>query len=227
MINKEIKAQIIRYCHRMDHKGWVANHDGNISVKLDSERFAATPTARAKIDLLEDDLIEVDLNGKKIAGSGGAFSEMAVHLRIFKARPEVNAVVHAHPVSATAVGSANQEMLTSAIPEAVVSLGPGVPLAGLALPNSPELWSELDPLLPYYDAVMISGNGVFAWGKSLEQAFLRLELVEHLADILLKSLPLGGPRVLTGAQVASLLKKRAEAGLALPADPARPQWFTN
>jgi L-fuculose-phosphate aldolase len=216
MIQKDTRAQIIHYCHRMDQKGWTSNHDGNITVKIPGDSFAATPTARSKADLTNEDLIELDSKGKKIAGNGGPFSEMAVHLR---------AIVHAHPPSATAVGCANQELMTWAIPEAVVSLGPGIPLAGLALPNSDALWSDFDPLIAHYDAVMIGGNGVFAWGKTLEQAFLRLELVEHLAQICLKTLPLGGPKLLSIGDVQTLLKKRAEAGLALPRDPARPHWF--
>ena len=225
VIPKEVRSSIIRYCQSMDRKGWVANHDGNISVRLPGGSFAATPTARSKMDLAEEDLIELDLEGKKIAGPGGAFSEAAVHMRVFRARPEIEAVVHAHPTNAMAVGCANQEMMTWAVPEAVVSLGPGVPLVGLTAPNSNELWSELDPLLIHYDAVMIGGNGVFTWGRSLEQAFLRMELVEQLASILLASLALGGPRLLAPEQVARLLKKRAEAGLGLPPDPARPSWF--
>ena len=228
MIAKELRSQIIRYCHRLDEKGWVANHDGNITVRLsgDAGGFAATPTARQKGDLIEEDLIEIDSSGKKTAGTGGSFSEAAVHLKIYGARPEVKAVVHAHSPCATAVGCANQEMTTWAIPEAVVSLGPGVPLVGLAPPNSSALWAELELLLAHYDAVMVGGNGVFAWGQTLEQAFLRLELVEHLAKILLASLPLGGPRLLEPEQVVALLKKRQETGLGLPPDPARPQWFS-
>jgi L-fuculose-phosphate aldolase len=228
MVSKELRAEIIRYCHRMDEKSWVANHDGNITAKLspDSKQLVATPTARSKRDLIDSDLIEVGFDGKKISpAGGGVFSEIAIHLRIYAARPEVQAVVHAHPPSATAVGCANQELVTWAIPEAVVSLGPGIPLAGLTLPNSEALWSELDPMLAHYDAIMIGGNGVFTWGKTLEQAFLRLELVEHVAKICLGSLALGGPKLLPLDQVQALLKKRAEAGLALPPDPARPQWF--
>jgi L-fuculose-phosphate aldolase len=95
----------------------------------------------------------------------------------------------------------------------------------LAPPNSPALFSELQTLLAHYDAVMIAGNGVFTWGKTLEQAFLRMELVEHLADILLKTIPLGGPKLLESGQVAALLKKRVDAGLGLPPDPARGHWF--
>jgi L-fuculose-phosphate aldolase len=226
MIPKETRSEIIRFCRRMDQKGWVANHDGNITVRLPGgDRLAATPTARFKGDLDEDDLIEVDQSGKKTVGNGAPFSEISMHLRVYKARPEVQAIVHAHPPSATAVGCANQEMVTSPIPEAVVSLGPGVPLAGLTLPNSSELWAEIDPLIPHYDAIMVAGNGVFAWGKSVEQAFLRLELVEHLAKIFLASLPLGGPRMLGSDQLRALLKKRGEAGLALPPDPKRSHWF--
>ena len=225
VIPKEIRSQIIRFCQRLDQKGWVANHDGNISARLSGGHLASTPTARFKGDLSEEDLIEVDDQGKKVAGQGGSFSELAVHLRVMKQRPDVQAVVHAHPPSATAVGSAHQEMLTWAIPEAVVTLGPGVPVAGLSLPNSDALWAEFDPLIPHYNAVLVAGNGVFAWGDSVEQAYLRLELVEHLARVLLATLPLGGPKLLSTVEVATLLKKRADAGLSLPPDPARPHWF--
>lgn len=220
----DLRSSMIHYCKRMDQKGWVANHDGNITVR-DGGSFLATPTARAKADLAAGDLITLDAKGGKIEGVGGVFSELSVHLKVYSARPDTQAVVHAHPPSATAVGCAQQEMLTWAVPEAVVSLGPGVPVAGLALPNSPELWAEFEPLLPHYDAVLVAGNGVFTWGKSLEQAFLRMELVEHLARILLDTLAFGGPKLLSHAQVGELLKKREQAGLALPPDPARPQWF--
>jgi L-fuculose-phosphate aldolase len=225
MIPRETRSEVIRYCQRMDQKGWVANHDGNITVKLADGKLAATPTARAKFDLREEDLLELDGAGKKLAGSGNPFSELAAHLAVYSLRPELRAVVHAHPRAAMAVGCTNQEMSTGAVPEAVVSLGPGVPLVGLSGPNSPEMLGELRQLVPHYDAVMVAGNGVFTWGGSLEQAFLRLELVEHLAGIFLASLPLGGPRVLPAEQVLALLRKRQQAGLGLPPDPARPQWF--
>ncbi|MGE4107852.1 MAG: class II aldolase/adducin family protein [Bacteriovoracia bacterium] len=220
-----MNSGVITYCQRMDAKGWVANHDGNISLRQ-GEEFLITPGARAKFDVLkEEDLVVVDAKGQKVRGKGSPFSEFAVHQRIYQARPDVMAVVHAHPPHAMAVGCANQEMLTTAVPEAVVSIGPGVPLVGLCLPNSDALWSELDKLLPHYNVVMVGGNGVFSWGKDLEQAYLRLELVEHLASILLKSLPLGGPKLLASSDVVTLLKKREAAGLALPPDPARPHWF--
>lgn len=224
-VNPELQRQMIAYAHRMDAKGWVANHDGNLTARLDGGKFLATPTARAKIDLTTDDLIEVDSAGKKISGRGGAFSEVAVHLQVYKSRKDIQAVVHAHCPSAMAVGCSGQEMLTWAVPEAVVSLGPGVPLVGLSLPNSEEMLGELKALIPHYDAVMVAGNGVFTWGTSLEQAFLRMELVEHLATIFLAASRLGGPQQLAPSAVAELLKRREKAGLMLPPDPARPNWY--
>jgi L-fuculose-phosphate aldolase len=209
----------------MDQKGWVANHDGNLSVRTGNQTFAVTPTARAKFSISSQDIFEVDQSGNTVSGQGKVFSEWGVHSRIYQKRNEVHAVVHAHPPYATAVGCANQEMMTTALPEAVVSLGPGIPLVGLALPGSSPFFTELDALIPHYDAIMVAGNGVFSWGKDLEQAFLRLELVEHLAHIFLESHRLGGPKLLSSDQVKILMSKRLEAGLSLPPDPQRLQWF--
>lgn len=209
----------------MDARGWVANHDGNVTVKIGADLFAATPSGRAKFDLKDEDLIELDSSGSKVSGNGKPFSEFAVHAKVYALRPEVGAVLHSHAPFTTAVGCVNQEMVTTGIPEAVISLGPGVPLVGLALPNSPEFFSEFATLIPHYDAVMIAGNGIFTWGKDLEQAYLRMELVEHLAQIFAIAQPLGTSHLLAASQRQTLLKKRAEAGLALPPDPARPHWF--
>lgn len=225
MISKDTQQDIIAVCHLLSEKDWVANHDGNVSSRLGENCFAATPTARAKRDLQTEDLIEVDAKGKQLAGKGKPFSELAVHLRVYQARPDVGAVVHSHAPNCTAVGCANQEMMTWSIPEAVVSLGPGVPLVGLAMPNSEALWSELDALLPHYDTIMVAGNGIFSWGPDLETAYLRMELAEHLAKILLTSVQLGGPTLLSRDQINELLKKREKAGLGRPADPNRPHWF--
>lgn len=209
----------------MDRKGWVANHDGNVSVRISQDQYLITPTATAKRDLTQEDLIVVDAKAQVKSGKGKPFSELGIHLRVYQQRSDVKAVLHSHAPYATAVGCANQEMMTWAVPEAVVSLGPGVPLVGLALPQSPAMMAELDALLPHYDAVMVGGNGLFTWGPDLETAVLRMELVEHLAKILLTSLPLGGPQLLGRDQIRELLQKREKAGLARPADPLRPHWF--
>jgi len=220
---------LVFYSQRMDQKGWVSNHDGNLSVKISANEFLATPTARGKFSIEERDLIIVDRDGKTLdvhpdRPSGKIFSEWKIHSFIYEKRPDVSAVVHAHAPYSMAASLAEQEILTWSVPEAVVSLGSGVPVVPLSVPASLRSFEELEKLLPHYDAVLMGGNGVFAYGKTLEQAFLRLELVEHLANVFSKSIPLGGPKQLDRESVKSLLKKREDAGLGLPADPMRPHW---
>lgn len=218
-------TEIIHVCQRMDGKGWVANHDGNVSVREEGGLFRATPSGRPKYALTESDLVQVDAAGKVQEGTGKIFSEWALHARIYEKRADARAVVHAHGPASMSVGSAGFELSTAAIPEAVVSLGPGVPLVSLQVPGNPEILACLDRLLPHYDAVLIAGNGCFAWGPTLESAYLRLELVEHVARCLLESIPLGGAKLLDRNAVQKLLKKREEAGLNLPLDPDRPHGF--
>ncbi|MBI3544680.1 MAG: class II aldolase/adducin family protein, partial [Deltaproteobacteria bacterium] len=130
MSSFKLRKQIIAYAHRLDAKGFVANHDGNVSARVgDSgdDRFLATPTARAKFDLKEDDLIVVDATGKTRSGDAKIFGEWSLHAEIYKARPDVEAVVHAHSPHASALGLGGQSLPIDFWPEAVVSLGLAAP----------------------------------------------------------------------------------------------------
>ncbi len=224
-MNRELKNDVIFYCQRMDLKGWVANHDGNVSVRLSAERFLVTPSGVPKFKITERDLLEVNLGGEVLSGHGKVFSEWAYHARAYQARSDVRAVVHAHPVCATAVGCTGQEIGLSALPEAVVSLGAGVPCVPLHVPGNTEGVAMFAKLSEHYQALLVGGNGVFAWGVDLEQAFLRVELVEHAASIFFEASRLGSTISLEKAAVAELLAKRAKAGLDRPADPDRKHWF--
>lgn len=212
----QLYQDMIFYSHRMDQKGWVANHDGNLSLRMSDRKFLATPTARAKFSLQDRDLIIIDREGKTLDGTGKVFSEWKIHSFIYEKRPDVSVVIHSHAPYAMAAALAEQEINTWAVPEAVVSLGSGIPAVS---------FEELGAVLPHYDAILMKGNGVFTWGKNLEQAFLRMELVEHLAKVFSLSMPLGGPKQPDRESVKELLKKREDAGLGLPRDPERPQWY--
>lgn len=209
------RRALVRYSHAMSAAGFVANHDGNLSARLAEDRFVCTPTAFAKIDVSLDDLLVVDAAGQRLAGAHKPFSELALHLAVYQARPEVRAVVHAHPPSATAFGAAGRPLPHPFLPEAVVSLGAEIPLVDCTLPGKPAV-EALRPFLRRCDAVCISGNGVFAWGPDLETAYLRLELVEHLARIAVAAAPLGGVSRLPEVMVVDLVARRAKAGLAAP-----------
>ena len=211
MSESKLRSQIVEASQRMHSRGWVANHDGNLSVRLPDGRFLATPTAFSKADVTADSLVIVDAGGAVVAGRNRVFSEMAIHLAVFKARPDVQAVVHAHAPHATALGACGRALETF-LPEAVVSLGPSVPLVPLSAPGGAAV-AALTPYVVQYDAVLVAGNGVFAWGDSVEQAYLRLELVEHLSRIALLALPIGGVKPLPATMMPALLEARRKAGL--------------
>ncbi|MCA9537569.1 MAG: class II aldolase/adducin family protein, partial [Myxococcales bacterium] len=204
MSEARIRRDLVRYSRAMHAAGMVANHDGNLSARLTDERLLCTPTAFSKADVGPEDLLALDAKGNRISGRHRPFSELNLHLAVYAARPEVAAVVHAHPVHATAFGAAGRPLPPPFLPEAVVSLGAEVPLVPLAAPGGGAV-DALRPFIRRVDAVLIAGNGVLAWGPTLETAWLRLELVEHLCRIAHAALPLGGVKPLPDDMVQSLV----------------------
>lgn len=216
------RPQIAAIARELHARGWVANHDGNLTVR-DGAGFTATPTATSKRLIGDRELIALDAGGK-VVGQGKVFGEIGLHLAVYARRPDVHAVVHAHPPSATAIACAGGGVLDHPIArpfiaEAVVSLGPAIPRVPFAPPGEPAV-RALAPWCETVDAVLLGGHGVLAWGGDLEQAFLRLELVEHLATIALAAVPLGGVRALPDDCLAALLAARAKANLGRAADRA-------
>jgi L-fuculose-phosphate aldolase len=206
-----LQKEIIKYCSKMDQRGFVANHDGNISVKFDGT-LISTPTAEAKFNITSDMLLTLSPTGEKIKGAGKPFSEIKLHIACYNTRSEINAVIHAHPPYATARGLVGKELIPS-LPEAVVSLGDVIPVAPFAMPGDPENDLIIANALSKVDAFMIKGNGVLAVGKTLEEAYLRLELIEHLAKIEFAACQMGIAHSLERNQVELLLEKRRKAGL--------------
>ncbi len=209
--------QIVQYAQRLDQKGFVANHDGNISVRFDHV-LLATPTVVSKASMSPEMIITLDLEGKKLNGLGQPFSEIQLHLAAYRARENINAVVHAHPPITTARGLVNLP-LRPTLPEAIVSIGAEIPVVPFAMPGkNTELISEA---LLKSDVFMLAGNGVLAVGENIEQAYLRLELVEHIAKIQFYAEQMGVPMSLAAENLEILLKKRASLGLgSLPVVPA-------
>lgn len=213
----ELAAWIVRASHALFHRGWVANHDGNVSVKLEGGRYLVTPTAISKIDVREGNLAVVGGDGKPVEGDTRPPSEFALHLGAYGERPDIGAVVHAHPPFATALACAGKS-LTSFLPEAVVSIGLKVPLAEFALPYGAEGAAPIRRLIGRHDALLLCCHGLITVGKDLEQALLRMELVEHMAHIWTLAQPLGGVRELDTESLRTLVGKRRGAKLGLAAE---------
>lgn len=209
----KVRAELVRVSRLVHANGWVANHDGNLSVKLTGNRLLITATGISKADVDDARLLIVDLTGKVLEGRRKPFSELELHLAIYRARPEAEAVIHAHPPVATAFGLVGLELAPIAMPEIVVSLGDTIPTLPRALPKDEEALKRVSAAARQYDAMLICGNGVLTWGTSLEMALLRMELVEHYAKILSAARPLGQVNPLPPAELAKLLEARKKAGL--------------
>jgi L-fuculose-phosphate aldolase len=213
----KVRAELVAVSRRLDQLGWVANHDGNLSLRITGNRLLITPTAYAKRDVDEASLIIVDLKGAVLEGRKKPFSELELHLAIYRARPDVEVVVHAHPVHATAFGLAGLELAPIAMPEIIVSLGERIPTLPRAMPKTPEAVQLVETAAASFDAMVLSGNGVLTCGNDLSQALLRMELVEHYARILSVARTLGPISPLPPADLAKLLEARKKSGLGPPA----------
>lgn len=209
-----VKREVSRYSVLLHQMGWVANHDGNVSARnAGSDRFFITPTATSKRLCTPESIVECKLDGAPVS-RGKPPSEVALHTGAYRARADAAAVIHAHPPYATAFSIAHVELGPIAIPEIVVSLGDRVPLVRLLLPKDPETAAIAGAALGEADVVLLAGNGVLAIGDDLEQAYLRVELVEHYARILaIARGGVGQPVALDASAKERLLDARRKAGL--------------
>jgi L-fuculose-phosphate aldolase len=209
---REHRQDIIEIGRLVYQKGWVAANDGNITVRLDPERILATPTGVSKGMMHPDDLIIVDRKGNKIEGRKERTSEIAMHLTVYEMRPDIRAVVHAHPPVATGFAAAGKPLNLALLPEVIIGLG-CVPLAEYGLPGTPELTEPMLPLIPKYEAILMGNHGAVCYGDDVWRAFFRMETMEHFARIALVAELLGGPKVLPRTEVDKLLDSRTRYGV--------------
>jgi len=189
-----------------EHEYIVAS-EGNISVRLSDGRILTTPTCMNKGMLSPEDLVVTDLEGRQLAGERKVSSELAMHLLFYRMRPDVNAVCHAHPPTATGFAVAGRGLTQALLPEVVVGLGQ-VPLVQYATPGTPELSAALEPFVPHYDALLLANHGAVTCGPDLLTAFFRMETIEHCAKITLAAELAGDPVLLSGREVAKLMAAR-------------------
>jgi L-fuculose-phosphate aldolase len=193
-------------------KGWVAANDGNISVRLDDGRILCTCTGVSKGMMTPADVLVCDPQGNKIDGARERTTELAMHLTIYRMRPDVSAVVHAHPPVATGFAVAGRALDQALLPEVVVSLG-CVPLADYGLPGTPALTDGMLPYIPEYDAILLANHGSVCYGEDVYKAFFKMETVEHCARIALVAELLGGAKTLPRVEVAKLFEARGRYGV--------------
>jgi L-fuculose-phosphate aldolase len=205
---REHREEIVRVGKLLWERGYVAATDGNISVRLDGSRFLATPTGMSKGMMRSEDLVLVDADGRKHHGTRNVSSEIAMHMLIYRMRPDVSAVVHAHPPTATGFAAAGIALDEPLISETVIGLG-CVPLARYGTPGTRELTETLEPLITEYDAILMANHGVVTCAADLLRAYMNMETVEHCAKVALTARMLGRQTLLTDEQVSKLMDARA------------------
>lgn len=207
-----LRREICEVGRRVYQRGYVAANDGNISARMQDDRILCTPTGVSKGFITEDMLAICDLEGNQIAGSMRISSEIRMHLEIYKLRPDIHSVVHAHPPTATGFAVAGIELTQCVLPEVIVSLG-GVPLAAYGTPGGPDIVEPMKPLLKDYDAILMANHGAVTLGKTVMDAHFKMETVEHFAKIALVAQQLGSVKTLSDQHVNELIDLRERFGI--------------
>ena len=210
----DIKIEMCEIGKRVYNRGMVAANDGNFSVKLSENEFLCTPTGVSKGFMTPEYICKVDAEGNVIEANEGfkPSSEIKMHMRVYKEREDVKAVVHAPPMYATTFAVCGLPLTEPIMPEAVLSLGT-VPLAKYGTPSTMEIPDAVSEYLPYYDAVLLENHGALSYADSLMGAYHKMESLEFYARLLYQAKMLGGPKELTDEQVKRLYGMRRQYGL--------------
>ena len=210
------RAAIVEVGGRLHARGYVASNDGNVSVRLDAARLLTTPTGVSKGFMTPDMLVVTDFEGRKLAGGRTPSSELLMHLAVYRRRPEVNAVVHAHPPVATGFAVAGIELNRAVLAEVVTTLG-SIPIADYGTPSTHELADAVERHITTHDGLLLANHGALTVSGDLMSAYYKMETVEHFARISLVARLLGGERLLSREEVARLQSLRGTYGMAAPA----------
>ncbi len=220
-----LRRDIVEVGRRLWTRGFVASNDGNISVRLDDRHLLVTPASVSKGFMTPEMMVVTDLEGRLVAGAPGRqpSSEILMHLVAYRHRPDVGAVVHAHPPLSTGFAVAGIPLDRAVLAEVVTTLG-SIPIAEYGTPSTRELADAVEPYVGAHDGLLLANHGALALGRDLFGAYYKMETIEHFARISLVARLLGRERLLSREEVARLQSLRDRYGIASPApicpDPA-------
>ncbi len=205
----EIRKMMCDVGQRVYNRGMVAANDGNFSVKIGPNEILCTPTGVSKGFMTPTMICKVDMEGNVLQTDGvhKPSSEIKMHLRVYNGRPDVNAVVHAHPMYATAHAIAGIPLVKQIMPESTIFLGE-VPIAPYGLPSTQEIPDAIEPFFNTHDAVLLENHGALSWGIDLMTAYFKMEGLEFYAELSYRSQMLGGAKELPAKEVKRLIDLR-------------------
>lgn len=207
-LEMDLRREMVRVGRSMHRAGYTPGTAGNLSVRLDRQLILASPTGCSKSLLKPMDFVIVDLNGTKLAGARNVTSEIGMHLTVYRMRPDVQAVVHAHPPTATAFAACRKALDQPICSEIMMTTGL-VPLAKYATTGTAEVGESLEPLLLDHDAILLANHGLLTCGETLLDAFMKTETVEHFAQVCLAAEQMGGGTPLGAHDLEKLQLARA------------------
>ncbi len=203
----EQRRRVVEVCRRLYERGLIGGGEGNVSVRLGPRRILSTPAGAHKGFIAEHQLVVVDPSGRKITGHGRPSTELPMHLAAYRMRPDIGAVVHAHPPTAVALTLAGLTLEAPLMAEAVTALGGGIPTAPYQTPSTEEMANAVARPLADHDAVLMDRHGAITVGADVYSAFDRMEIVERVAQVVLKTRVAGGePLPLPKEEIDRLLK---------------------
>jgi len=202
----QLKKAIVRVARRLDQKGILTSTDGNLSARLDDGGTLITPSGSCKGELEPEQLVRLFRDGSP--RSGKPSSEIALHRMIYERRPDIRAIIHAHPPYATAYAVAGLALDQPILSEAILTLG-RVPVASYAMPTAEELARSVEPLVAQHDAVLLRFHGAVCFARDIEQAGYLMETLEHVARIDYIRRALGSNELIPDSEVARLETLRA------------------
>ena len=197
------RETLCQVCLLLYQRGYVVSNDGNVSVRIGEDQVLITPSGVSKGRLTPDMLVVCDLEGRVLAGRLHPSSESAMHLLVYRERPDVGAVVHAHPPAATAFSICRRPLAQHYLTETISGLGE-VPVAPFALPSTSQVPDSLRPYVAGCNGALLANHGAIAWGRALWPAFDRMEQVEQPAKIFALVHQLGGGVELSPEQVGAI-----------------------
>ncbi|PKL82271.1 MAG: class II aldolase family protein [Ignavibacteriae bacterium HGW-Ignavibacteriae-3] len=198
-----LRKELVEICHKVYARGFVSAYDGNLSARIDDRRILITPSGKCKGEIEENDLLEIDYNGNLIDGNGKVSTEVKIHLVSYGKREDVQAVVHCHPVYATAFAAIGEGLMRPVFPEVVLSLGK-VPLCRYGTPSTDQLSDSILPFVDYCWALLLENHGAVTFGKCIKGAFFRMEKLEWAAHTISVARTIGREKVISNQKLKEL-----------------------
>ena len=215
-IEEQIRADIVEAGRRLYARAYIASNDGNISARLDDHRLITTPKSVSKGFMTPDMMVVVDYEGRKVSGERDPSTELPMHLEIYRNRPDIGAVVHAHPPLATGFAVAGIPLTRAVLAEVITTLG-SIPIAEYGTPSTSELPEAVRKYIKAHDGMLLANHGAVTCAPDVMSAYYKMETIEHFAKISLVARLLGGENLISRGEVERLQGLRGMYGIPSPA----------